>query len=214
VQPTSTATSAIPLKCGSDLEFSSSGLSAAVEPAIPSDDAGRALADFLAAPPPGYSWPTQGWRRLVDSGDQTLFAAQSPSAEEGSLAFVELRPIDGALGVGSYGECWPERVLGPDVGGGAWTLADPVSTGDAWLEVLVSERACASGQAPGGRVRPPTLAESSDSIIITFAVEPLDSAQDCQTAPPTPYRVELSAPVGDRELLDGLYFPPRPVSRA
>jgi hypothetical protein len=50
--------------------------------------------------------------------------------------------------------------------------------------------------------------------VVTLAVVPRTGAQDCQGNPDTPFTLELDAPLGDRELLDGAHSPPAPPDLA
>lgn len=75
----------------------------------------------------------------------------------------------------------------------------------------VTERACAGGQSSEDRLQPPIIAYGEDRIFVTFLVEPLSGAHTCPSNPPTAVRVELSQPIGNRELVDGGKLPWRDV---
>ena len=81
------------------------------------------------------------------------------------------------------------------------------------LSLLVTERACNSGQDAEGRVELVSLEETEDAVIVRVAVSPQpgDGAYTCQSNPPTPLTVELSTPLGDREVLDGSLVTPQPI---
>jgi hypothetical protein len=76
------------------------------------------------------------------------------------------------------------------------------------IEVLVNERACASGTSAEGRIAPPTVEYGPDTVTITLAVIPVTGGADCPGNPDTPFTVELDEPLGDRTLLDGGTSPP------
>lgn len=79
-------------------------------------------------------------------------------------------------------------------------LPNPAS---AVLPLLVTESACNSGQSADGRVRLVSLLETEDSVTVTIGVEPQSTEATCPSNPPTPFTVELEAPLGDRTIIDG-----------
>lgn len=88
--------------------------------------------------------------------------------------------------------------------------AEPVPDGTS-VALLVTERACNSGQDAEGRVELVSLEETEEAVTVRVAVEPQEGAFTCQSNPPTPFTVELSEPLGDREVLDGSLVVPRPI---
>jgi hypothetical protein len=53
-----------------------------------------------------------------------------------------------------------------------------------------------------------------DRVVVIFTVDPLpDGAYTCPGNPPTGVTVELSEPLGDRQLLDGGEFPWRDATK-
>ncbi|MEM9654274.1 MAG: hypothetical protein AAGA65_19430 [Actinomycetota bacterium] len=72
------------------------------------------------------------------------------------------------------------------------------------LDLLATERECTGGQQMGDRLQPPTVVETADAVLISMvATPPEGDAFTCQGNPSTPVTVNLSSPLGDRELLDG-----------
>jgi hypothetical protein len=74
------------------------------------------------------------------------------------------------------------------------------------IHVLVTERACASGEDPGDRLHEPIVVEGADEVVATFYVESIFKTQTtatCPGNPAVPYVVSLGAPLGDRDLIDG-----------
>ncbi|MGH3649413.1 MAG: hypothetical protein ACRDU9_01790, partial [Acidimicrobiia bacterium] len=62
-----------------------------------------------------------------------------------------------------------------------------------------------SGQEIGDRLRGPQIVMTDSQVFIAFAAEPPPGeAFDCQANPDTPYTVELSDPLGARQLVEGL----------
>ncbi|MFB7252305.1 hypothetical protein [Microbacterium sp. NPDC056234] len=93
---------------------------------------------------------------------------------------------------------------------------DPAAAPDAdstRLALLVTERDCNSGRDAEGRIEVVSLEETEDAVLIRVAVRPHEGegAFTCQSNPPTPFTVELSEPLGDRELLDGSLVIPQPI---
>src|SRR5258706_14290626 len=75
-------------------------------------------------------------------------------------------------------------------------------------QILVQalEEACANGKLPGGRLLPVIVDETATTVTITVLARRLENA-DCQGNPRFPLQVALSAPLGDRVLLDGSAYP-------
>jgi hypothetical protein len=84
-----------------------------------------------------------------------------------------------------------------------WELApsDRPTPESMSLDVVVHERACANGESPAGRVVGPEIEYGDDAVTITFAVLP--NPGDCPSAPGAPVTVQLTEPLGDRQLRDG-----------
>ncbi len=78
----------------------------------------------------------------------------------------------------------------------------PPTTADTEIHVLATERGCASGREMGDALRGPQVLETETEVIIVFAVEPVVGGANCQGNPSTPVTVELSQPIGDRQLVD------------
>jgi hypothetical protein len=68
------------------------------------------------------------------------------------------------------------------------------------IEVLVSERGCASGRSPEGRIAPPEVTYGDDTVTIEITVYGTPGFNTCPSAPPARYTVELAEPLGDRTL--------------
>ncbi|MEM7275930.1 MAG: hypothetical protein AAF547_22835 [Actinomycetota bacterium] len=91
---------------------------------------------------------------------------------------------------------------------------DPPTAEQTELLLLVSERACASGQPMGDRLLTPQVIEEADRVIVLFAAATQYGDQECPGNPLEPVTVALGAPLGERELLDGGAFPPAPIGPA
>ncbi|WP_157245584.1 hypothetical protein [Nonomuraea typhae] len=81
------------------------------------------------------------------------------------------------------------------------------------VELLVNELACAGGAAATGRIRVVTLEEDEREVRVVIGVAPRSGqAMTCQANPPTPFTVELAAPLGGRPVMDAGVHPVRRVS--
>lgn len=111
------------------------------------------------------------------------------------LATGTLAMTGGCAAQGEPALWWPAagRAIGPDT---------------QVLEVMVLERECASGQRATGRIKEPKVERDERQVIVTFTVEPVGEAT-CPSNPPTPHRLDLGEPLGQRQLLDGGTEPPR-----
>jgi len=120
---------------------------------------------------------------------------------------------DGTWFLTSSSPCTQRLVTHDDLGAADVALAETASPGDTSVDLLVTERACASGQGAEGRIELVELNETTDQVQLRIGVRPPEGdAQTCQGSPPTPYTVELSEPLGDRGIVDISVVPPRPVT--
>ena len=102
-----------------------------------------------------------------------------------------------------------------DVGPAAWYLDPdhPVPTAQSTeIHVQVQEQACNNGEPIGDRLIGPDVSEARDEVVITFSAERRSGANNCfGLVGADPVTVTLSAPLGDRRLVDGGTDPPRQV---
>ncbi|HEY6635842.1 MAG TPA: hypothetical protein VI141_09560 [Acidimicrobiia bacterium] len=166
----------------------------------------EAIEPFLSGEE-GAFWPQENWLVLKEATDEVLLIAR---AAEG-LAFMSVELTDGEWvwsGASSGGPCplffqVPEGMNPVD-----WRLdpADPApGSGSTEIDVLITERPCVSGQEIGDRLLGPEIVMTENSVHLAFAaVPPPGDAFDCQGNPETPYRVVLPAPLGDREIVEGM----------
>ncbi len=77
------------------------------------------------------------------------------------------------------------------------------------IDLLVTEQGCANGRAMGDALRGPQVVETDEAVLVAFAVAPIGGGATCPGNPSAAVAVELSAPLGERGLFDGLYNPPR-----
>lgn len=83
------------------------------------------------------------------------------------------------------------------------------------LDLVVTERACNSGEGAEGRVEVVSLDETEERIEVVIGIRPRDQEfVDCPGNPATPFTVSLEEPVGDREVVDAGLVVPRAVASA
>ena len=82
---------------------------------------------------------------------------------------------------------------------------------DTSVELLVTELGCASGREMGDALRGPQVIETDDAVVVAFAVVPVAGGANCPSNPSTSVTVDLSEPLGERWIYDGLRFPPEPL---
>ena len=84
-----------------------------------------------------------------------------------------------------------------------WNLDGPVDQSSTSIEIAVQRADCADGET--GELLDPEVSYEADRIVIRARVAPngLDGA-DCQENDRVSQTVELSEPVGQRELVDAL----------
>lgn len=147
------------------------------------------------------------------------------------------------LGLGRWTQRGPEKgavnYLGMTREGGDWTWSgmggcrlEPVLDGAAaqWASVSapeggldrsspapvigVSERECTGARDPVVHLHEPYVVELDDSVTVYWTSDAPEGAQACPGNPVVEQTLTLDEPLGDRELLDGSVYPPRPVGRA
>jgi len=90
-------------------------------------------------------------------------------------------------------------------------LASEPSADATELDVLVMERACASGRPADGRMSLDDVEVTPSEVRLQVSVRGLDGDQDCQGNPWTPLTVQLDTEVGDRVIVDANESPATPL---
>lgn len=121
---------------------------------------------------------------------------------------------DGTWLLMSSGACAQRLVADEDSGDADLTLRDAPSPSDTSIDLLVHERACASGQSAEGRIRLLELDETPEEVRLRIGVRPPDGNQACPANPPTPFTIDLGEPLGERDIVDASVVPPRSVTPA
>lgn len=194
------------VRCRSGPHFQISDLGEIV-PLAEGDPGGvsEAIQSFLRGGE-GRSWPQADWLLLRQTKDEVLLVHLDP----GGLSFLNVERAGGAWrwsGSQSGGPCPLYYVVPDGLHEVDWRLDPKVlpNPSATTLEVLITERECASGQQLGKRLRGPQIVMTGDALRIAFAaVPPSGDAFTCPSNPETHVTVELPAPVGDREIIEGL----------
>lgn len=79
------------------------------------------------------------------------------------------------------------------------------------IDVLVSERECASARDPHPFLREPVIVERERTVTVYWTSEAPTADVTCEGPAPVPAVLSLDKPLGERTLLDGSTWPPRPV---
>jgi hypothetical protein len=194
------------LTCGDGIVFHPSLLGQPASAENDPDPVAAVLRAFLAGPD-AADLPRSGWIRLAQSASLAQFVA----SDEDGVAVVGFALRGGQWQLDMAGACQPEVALPGGAGRAEWRLdpafPDPGPT-DRTIHVLINERACAGGQSPEGRVLPPAITVTAESVAIAIAVQPRPGGNDCMGNPDSPMTIELPEPLDGRPLFDGAVFPP------
>lgn len=179
-----------------------------IEPLDSADPGGvaEAIAPFLSSAE-GAFWPQSGWLVLHHTDQDVLLVHEVADG----LAFMTTEFVDGMWqwsGSSSGGPCplyyqVPEQLDAVD-----WRLdpnGSPLAADAVEIDVLMTERACVSGQPIGDRLLEPEVVMTSDQVRIALAAEPPPGEFfECPGNPETAFEVALPEPLGDREIIEGL----------
>lgn len=112
----------------------------------------------------------------------------------------------------SWGDCNLAPVLPPGV---SWAevAATPqgLDTTATSLSFEVHERECTSGRRPEPFLNEPVVVESDETVTVYWTSDAPQGSQTCPGNPSVRRVVHLDEPLGDRRLLDGSVWPPKPV---
>jgi len=171
------------------------------------DTAAVALREHLASGMETDFLPAAGWIEAVRTESRVLFIAPI----EGGLARVDIQLEGGQWRASGWGGCTlrPEIPFGMNIATFRVAPGETLTAETTELDVLVTEVECNSGEDARGRVREPAVIRSTESVTVIFTVVARLGGHDCQSNPPTPFRLVLPEPLGDRALLDGSSIPPR-----
>jgi hypothetical protein len=199
------------LRCDVGPSFPSAALDGPPGAENGDDPAAEALRRHLATDDIEIEWlPDAGWIEISRTDSTVHYLAPDPDAE-GSWLQVSVGRDGEGWNVDGWGGC----SLQPDVGAGLGIASFRVAPNEGLeptateIAVLVTERACNSGEDARGRIVVAAIEEDDQSVTVTLAVRPRGGGQDCPSNPETPFVVELPEPLGNRAMLDGSTIPPR-----
>ena len=183
-------------------------------PANAEQDAHPAAAELrrlVGSPEATDLLPRTGWRLVAEEEARMVFVADAPPGSEPPLVEATVERVGGSWQATGFGQCWPMPDVGPGLGLAEFRVAPHVglSADLVEIDVLVTERACNSGEDARGRIVAPAIIPGPDTMFVVFAVVPRPGGHDCPSNPETPFRLVLPEPLGERTLLDGSSIPPR-----
>lgn len=189
---------------------------AAQEPATDLEHPGRSVL-LSELGPEGL----EGWFLLEATPERLAVAREREVVREAGDDLLRTHDVvavsDFGGGTGWHLEQWsscsPQLVH--DGVGPAEVWLDGVPDPDAReVDLLVVEMACASGASAAGRVELLGLDERADAVEVVVGVRAHGEGADCQSNPATPFTLRLQQPLGERTLIDGSVYPPRPLDPA
>ena len=153
----------------------------------------------------GGTVPARGWRLIGSDATHAELIALDPN---GGLDIVAVMVVNGQWTLDLIGSCYAAVVVAEGVGPATWSWGSPGVPGPATrtFDALVTERACANGRPPIGRVVGPVVVPTAEAVLVFFGVHPLPSA-DCPSNPSIRIPVDLGEALGARQLLDGGHLP-------
>ncbi|SDU40052.1 hypothetical protein [Jiangella alkaliphila] len=127
---------------------------------------------------------------------------------------IYARAADGSWAYeGGGGGCEPQRYFSDGLMPGWWTLRTAPEPDTTSVDINVNSDECSSGQSPADRLTEPIVEYHADTVVITTRLEPQPpGGNTCPGSPSAPLTVQLDEPLGDRQLLDGQWYPPRPAT--
>lgn len=169
----------------------------------------EAIRWFLEGPE-GAFWPQDDWRVLDHTDDRVLLVHSDGIATEPSIAFMEVEREGGEwrwVGSSIGGGCPLEVKAPPGLNIVDWRLdlsAEPLTPESTVIKVLVTERACAGGEAVGDCLRGQEVVVTDTEGLIAFAAQSQGGFRTCPGHPETAVTIELSDPIGTRVVVGGL----------
>lgn len=176
------------------------------------DPAAEALRAHLGTSGPDFAWlPDTGWREVARTDAHVAYVADAAPGSDPPHAEVSVRRDGDVWRIAGWGQCRLQASVGPGLGLASFRVARDVELAPDVTEipVLVTERACNSGQDALGRIVEPRIVLSGEAVTVVFAIRPREGDQDCQSNPETPHLLVLPEPLGLRALFDGSEVPPR-----
>ncbi len=157
----------------------------------------------------GQEPPRDGWRTLTRD-DQSAVLANFEVPDGPFLQFFERTDAGWSWAGSSAGECRLRYALpeGLDYVNVWLDPVQPVNPTSATLHLLVSQEGCSGGASGIEQMQPPEVMETDTAVRVALGVIPPEGSQTCPGNELAPITIELSSPLGDRELLDGIWVEP------
>lgn len=225
-RPVVLAAGEVQVGCGSGASegWSPSVMADGLPGVVADDEVTAAFRQFLADPDLsgelGLSFLADGadgteWRVLYVHGDYLTLGLGTWTADgpgQDARTFSMERDGDGWRWLGG-GDCQPTPLVRP---GSTWATIARVPAGldrsATSLPVLVSERECTGARDPSTYLQEPVAVETDESVTVYWTSTPAEGAQTCPGNPWVTRTIDLAEPLGERELLDGSWWPARPVA--
>lgn len=200
----------------------------ALEAAVPASELGADGQAALRGHEVGAVSDLASWTVLEESADEVVLIRQLPEPHENGGSTVYSHEL---LAVEDIGTGNPDGINGWALRASTWCdlrrdLGE-LGTADIGLDpaalpreeatsvaLLITERACASGELATGRIEVVEMSRTASELRVVLGVEPVGGAAACPGNPPTPFTLELNEPLGSRTIVDGSVHPPRPVTVA
>ena len=216
------------LSCGSgDPKFAASAMEGGVSGLADEAEVAAALESLAAEAGIDAPRELQGGGDIADA-EWIVLGSEGDGASEELSVGVGHWDANGPSGNGEYvilgrrGDGWRA------VGWGNCNLAPVLAPGLIWAEIAapaagldraepsvtveVNERKCTSGRDPEPFLNEPVVVESEASVIVYWTSDSPKGVATCPGNPSVRRVVQLREPLGDRALLDGSTWPPKPVS--
>lgn len=172
----------------------------------------RALRRFLARDI--LSWvPKRNWRLVAEAHGRAEFAA---GRLRKGLEWMSFQRVKGRWKWQGYsGGCLPST-LRRDQPAITWDLAEDqpqLTPQTRQVEVHLGPGECNDGRSQNDRLQKPEFREQNGKLIMTLWLRPVGPGfHTCVGVVEPPAVIELPEPLGERELLDGGTYPPRPAA--
>ena len=157
--------------------------------------------------------PAGDWVVIKIDEDNAKFAAID-SGRWGSASFRRIGVHWRLRGWSDGGPCEPIVPL-PEGLGRVVVNLDPdalPNPENSAIQLLVTEAGCANGRTMGDALVGPQVVENDEAVLVAYAVLPVNGTVTCPGNPSTTVTIELSEPLGQRVLSDGLRVPPEPLT--
>lgn len=145
------------------------------------------------------------WILVHQDDTDAIFLAERGDGWQSAHVALE----DGEWYMSGFGGCQPRTYIGEGVGFAEWALDPdfPKPTAQSReIHALIREQDCSGGIPAFGRIAEPVAEYGNGELVLTIGVQTIGGT--CPGNPTTPVTIVLPEPLGNRDLLDGSYYPP------